>query len=298
MSAESIARWNAIPMNREDGDSAMKGVKRPREDDVDRMSADGDSEDDISLVSRSPSPPSPHSMDIDKYDEYVPGYAREEITVDTKIKPTNKGFAMLAKLGWTEGQPLGISGEGRVDPVPFYVKRDLTGLGKISQDVEMIETTVSQRRGLDSERQQRETVDQRRAREENVARRTAVQAEVSETLRAFYCDVCEKQFQTVAQYDEHTNSYAHHHKIRFRDMQAAQRAQVNTQEAVEARKEKERRREEKELRKIAKAAGVKMVKPVASTSAAPPPAPAPAEQKPSTGSWSAVSHATFANPSA
>lgn len=58
----------------------------------------------------------PDAMDVDegisKYDEYVHGTAREVITVETKIKPTNKGFAMLAKLGWTEGQPLGISGDG------------------------------------------------------------------------------------------------------------------------------------------------------------------------------------------
>jgi len=54
---------------------------------------------------------------------------------------------------------------GRVDPIPFQVKQDLTGLGKTSQDVRMIETTVSQRRELDSERQQRETEYQRKARE-------------------------------------------------------------------------------------------------------------------------------------
>lgn len=52
-------------------------------------------------------------MEIDKYDEYVRGYEKEVITVETKIKPTNKGFAMLAKLGWVEGQPLGLSGDGR-----------------------------------------------------------------------------------------------------------------------------------------------------------------------------------------
>ena len=52
-----------------------------------------------------------------------------------------------------------------MDPVPFQIKRDLTGLGKISQDVRMIETTVSQRRELDSERQRKETEYQRKARE-------------------------------------------------------------------------------------------------------------------------------------
>lgn len=56
-------------------------------------------------------------MDVDpenlsKYDEYVKGTPREVITVETKIKSSNKGFAMLAKLGWTEGQPLGLSRDG------------------------------------------------------------------------------------------------------------------------------------------------------------------------------------------
>lgn len=74
---------------------------------------DDDSEDNISLVSRTPSPPPPDDrMDVDKYDEYARGAAHEVITVDTKIGSTNKGFAMLAKLGWVEGQPLGLSGDG------------------------------------------------------------------------------------------------------------------------------------------------------------------------------------------
>ncbi|TFK41385.1 hypothetical protein BDQ12DRAFT_438014 [Crucibulum laeve] len=218
----------------------------------------------MSIVSRSPSPSNAMEVDTEhthKYDEYVRGVAREVITVETKIKPSNKGFAMLAKLGWSEGQPLGLSGDGRVDPVPFQIKRDLTGLGKSSQDERMIETTVSQRRELDSERQIKETEDQRRAREELVARKTAVETEITTTLKAFYCSLCDKQFKTVAQYDEHTNSYAHHHKARFKDMQANVR--LKPKEEVDKRKEKERKREEKELRKIAAASGIKLPKPPA-----------------------------------
>ena len=109
------------------------------------------------------------------------GSVREVIDENTKIKSTNKGYALLAKLGWTEGQPLGISGEGafepicpsivnlslpgRIDPVPLNVKRDQTGIGKASQDAEMIETTVAQRRELDSEKQRKESEEQRRSRE-------------------------------------------------------------------------------------------------------------------------------------
>ncbi|KZV77627.1 hypothetical protein PENSPDRAFT_645259 [Peniophora sp. CONT] len=230
-------------------------------------------------------------MDIDKYDEYHSAPPRETITVDTRIKNTNKGFAMLAKLGWTEGTPLGVSGEGRVDPVPFYVKHDLTGLGKMSQDVEMIESTVSQRRNLDSERHLRETDEQRRVREDTVARREDIKMELTSTLRPFYCEVCDKQFQNVAQFDEHTNSYAHHHKIRFRDMQAAQRAQAAAQGAVDARREKERKREEKELKKLAKAHGVKIAAPTATGAVASSSTvtAAPADKPKTGGGWAAVS---------
>ncbi len=72
----------------------------------------------MSLVSRSPSPALPGAdgdvdmEDVNKYDEHVRGYALETITVETRIKSTNKGFGLLAKMGWVEGQPLGLSGDG------------------------------------------------------------------------------------------------------------------------------------------------------------------------------------------
>lgn len=52
--------------------------------------------------------------DSNLYDEHVRRPAREVITVETRIKSTNKGFALLAKMGWTEGTPLGVSGEGKL----------------------------------------------------------------------------------------------------------------------------------------------------------------------------------------
>lgn len=94
--------------------------QRSRPDDVD---GDADSDDDISLVSRSPSPP-PDAMDVDKYDEYYKARAaREVITVETKIKSTNVGFSMLAKMGWVEGSPLGLSGDGALTCWMLYAYR-------------------------------------------------------------------------------------------------------------------------------------------------------------------------------
>ncbi|KAI6045134.1 hypothetical protein EDC04DRAFT_2929203 [Pisolithus marmoratus] len=249
MSEQSIARWKAIPMERQevekvqilDSGSSLKRLPS------DPGESGEESEDNVSLVSRTPSPP-PEATDVDKYDEYIRGLQEKY-------------------LGGRKGQPLGLSGDGRTDPVPFHIKNDLTGLGKTNQDFRMIETTVAQRRVLDSERQRKETEDQRKTREVTAARRAAVKSEITDTLRPFYCTLCEKQFQNVAQYDEHTNSYAHHHRARLRDMQANARPML--QEEVEKRKEKERKREEKELRKLAKAAGIKMTKPPPTVSSVP-----------------------------
>jgi hypothetical protein len=80
---------------------------------------DEDDDGDVSLVSRSPSPDS-GAMDVDpddhisKYDEFIRKPVHETITIESKIKPTNKGFALLAKMGWSEGQPVGLSGDGKL----------------------------------------------------------------------------------------------------------------------------------------------------------------------------------------
>lgn len=70
----------------------------------------------MSLVSRSPSPVPQNNKeeDVNLYDDYVRGVVREPVTVNTKISSTNKGFGMLAKMGWKEGQGLGVSGEGEM----------------------------------------------------------------------------------------------------------------------------------------------------------------------------------------
>lgn len=38
-------------------------------------------------------------------------------SVDTSIAPENKGFKMLAKLGWSKGQSLGANKTGILEPV-------------------------------------------------------------------------------------------------------------------------------------------------------------------------------------
>ena len=52
-----------------------------------------------------------------------------------------------------------------MDPVPFILKSDSTGIGKTAMDARVIEATVAQRRDLDSERQMKESDEQRKNRE-------------------------------------------------------------------------------------------------------------------------------------
>lgn len=57
--------------------------------------------------------------DVYKYDEYAQGYEKEAVTVDTRIPSSNKGFGMLMKLGWVEGQGLGVDGDGESPNISF-----------------------------------------------------------------------------------------------------------------------------------------------------------------------------------
>ncbi|CAE6524440.1 unnamed protein product [Rhizoctonia solani] len=308
MSESMIKRWNEITMKSSEGPAAASSKRtRPRSR---SPSSSDESEDNVSIVSRSPSPVPRNDKEeyISVYDEYIRGSIREPVTVDTKISSANKGFGMLAKMGWKEGEGLGVSGQGRTDPVPFLVKLDALGLGRSSHDDRIIESTVSQRRELDSERMIKETEEQRRAREEAVATKEQIKTEVKDTLRSFFCADCDKQYSNVAQYDEHLRSYAHTHVVRMKEQQATARQRQSGESA--ARKAKEKKREEKEMRKMAAAAGIRyssssatsasiivpaqpMIRPIAASSGG---GFAPVSDPPSKrGGWSAVT--TVAEPS-
>ncbi|OMO62316.1 hypothetical protein COLO4_33141 [Corchorus olitorius] len=47
----------------------------------------------------------------------------------TAIDSSNIGFKLLKKHGWKEGTGLGISEQGRLEPVQAYVKNNKRGLG-------------------------------------------------------------------------------------------------------------------------------------------------------------------------
>ena len=50
-------------------------------------------------------------------------------STDAAIAPANKGFKMLAKMGWSQGQGLGSEGnQGRTEPVPMTTNVERAGI--------------------------------------------------------------------------------------------------------------------------------------------------------------------------
>ncbi|KAG8382619.1 hypothetical protein BUALT_Bualt05G0096300 [Buddleja alternifolia] len=50
-------------------------------------------------------------------------------SVSTPIDSSNIGFKLLKKHGWKEGTGLGVSEQGRLEPVQAFVKKNKRGLG-------------------------------------------------------------------------------------------------------------------------------------------------------------------------
>ncbi|KAK9508120.1 hypothetical protein O3M35_007853 [Rhynocoris fuscipes] len=75
-------------------------------------------------------PPDELKRFMDKYSA-VKGAGEPDLSdyKEFKLKEDNKGFQMLQKLGWTEGQGLGSDGGGILDPINKAQSRDHQGLG-------------------------------------------------------------------------------------------------------------------------------------------------------------------------
>ncbi len=47
-------------------------------------------------------------------------------------------------------------------------------------------------------------------------RAQAVQAELRAVNRVFYCELCDKQYARIGEFENHMSSYDHHHRRRMR----------------------------------------------------------------------------------
>lgn len=64
---------------------------------------------------------------------------RREEGLSTAISSDNKGFAMLAKMGYKPGESIGRSSSGIVEPIKIQLKTDRGGLGRAAAIKELEE---------------------------------------------------------------------------------------------------------------------------------------------------------------
>jgi uncharacterized protein (UPF0297 family) len=127
---------------------------------------------------------------------------------------------------------------------------DALGVGKAEELMDYHISSTAQRRALDSEKQLEETEEEKLKRQMETLKKEEVKSDIKETLRAFYCELCDKQYSKISEYEQHLQSYDHHHKKRFKDMRDTSKKSEGAIAERESRRERERKREERENRRI------------------------------------------------
>ncbi|KAJ2963873.1 hypothetical protein NQZ79_g1103 [Umbelopsis isabellina] len=177
----------------------------------------------------------------------------EQADMSTHLPETNIGYRLLCKMGWSAGQGLGSDRQGRVDPIRIDLKMDSLGIGKAEEEEDYHISSTAQRRALDSEKQMEESEQERIVRETVTHKKEEVKNDIKEILRAFYCELCDKQYSKISEYEQHLQSYDHHHKKRFKDMRESSKSTQGAIAERAQRRERERKREERENRRIQEA---------------------------------------------
>ncbi|GJJ75830.1 hypothetical protein EMPS_08188 [Entomortierella parvispora] len=213
-------------------------------------------------------------------DEHASRYQTEAASMETHIPESNIGYRLLLKMGWKAGTGLGQNASGRTAPIPIERKNDALGIGKQEVDRWYTENSTAQRKALEVERQAAETEHERIKREAQVEQQKAIQAELEAVKSAFYCALCDKQYERISDFEVHLSSYDHNHKKRFKDMKETSRAGAAS--ANNKIKDKERKREERELARMQEAALKRAgVSSTPTTQAPPASSPAPPTVTPS-----------------
>jgi len=131
-------------------------------------------------------------------------------SIDTPLSNTNIGFKLLVKMGWKENTGLGKNAEGIVDPIRLNQNSLKLGLGK-EGEVEHYTSNIK-RKEMESETELTE--------EQLVKHQEKMEKEnqIKEMNKVFYCQLCNKQYKKVQDYEIHLDSLDHNHKKRFQEM--------------------------------------------------------------------------------
>eukprot|EP01111_Echinosteliopsis_oligospora_P002873 TRINITY_DN1456_c0_g1_i2.p1 TRINITY_DN1456_c0_g1~~TRINITY_DN1456_c0_g1_i2.p1 ORF type:complete len:351 (-),score=110.97 TRINITY_DN1456_c0_g1_i2:83-1135(-) len=177
-------------------------------------------------------------------------------TMDTPISSSNIGFMLLKKMGWREDTGLGRDGTGIVDPIRLQANNVFLGVGK-QEEVDAYTNDIK-RRALDTELTF--TAEETKQREEKAEKVNAIKQELAEIKKTYYCELCNKQYKMIMEYETHLDSYDHHHRKRAVETKSSLRARAPKRDL-----KAETDREMQQMMMMAKAA--------AARSAPPPPPP-------------------------
>ncbi|PRP83015.1 G patch domain-containing protein 8-like [Planoprotostelium fungivorum] len=139
----------------------------------------------------------------------------QQISMDTPLGSTNKGYQLMLKMGWKKDTGLGSGSRGIVDPVRLSATIGKLGLGKLDQDLSYTENIERPRMLGEVE----DTVETVKKREVLVEKQTKLEDELTKIGESFRCDLCSKQYKNSMELQAHFNSYEHGHKHRFKEMQ-------------------------------------------------------------------------------
>ncbi|XP_068660082.1 uncharacterized protein [Aristolochia californica] len=170
----------------------------------------------------------------------------EQASLDTQLTSSNIGFRLLQKMGW-KGKGLGKDEQGIVEPIKAGMRDPKLGVGKQEQDDFFTAEENVQRKKLDIEME--ETEEQLKKREVIAEREQKIQTEVKEIRKAFYCDLCNKQYKLAMEFEVHLSSYDHNHRKRFKEMR-----EMHGSTSRDDRQKREQLRQEREMAKFAQIA--------------------------------------------
>ncbi|CAG8503449.1 8139_t:CDS:2 [Paraglomus brasilianum] len=145
---------------------------------------------------------------------YVDTSSIKQASMDVHLPESNIGYQLLLKMGWKVGAGLGVSQQGRKDPIRIEIKADSLGVGKQEEEDYYHITSTSRRKALDSEKFAEETEEERKRREDKVQKQETLKKELNTIKAAFYCALCDKQYNRISEYEVHLSSYDHNHRMK------------------------------------------------------------------------------------
>eukprot|EP00903_Cladosiphon_okamuranus_P006576 g6424.t1 len=199
---------------------------------------------------------------------YIDTASLDAASLDKPIGEENRGFRLLKKMGWKQGQGLGAKGDGITVPVVLGTQVATMGLGKAAEDDRFTDEAAKERKKLDSEVV--ETEEMKAKRLEKAVRQETIKEQVQEMNKEFYCETCNKQYKTVGEMSNHYSSYDHHHVKRLKEAAEAEKAR----RGKTFNREKEQKKEWEEMQRRLKATQAA----TGGGSGAPPPPPPPGGQ--------------------